>query len=51
MKVMGGVLVVLYAALSFSGYEPFAQRERNTLPAHLRGPGLRSWSGGYLGGK
>ncbi len=49
MKFIGAVVVVLYAAVAFSGWEPFGGGERNK--AAVRPGGARYWTGGYMGGK
>lgn len=53
MKYAGGVILLLYAAVTFLGYEPFSAEERSPLPADARrGPdGSFLWFGGFRGGK
>ena len=53
MKYIGGIIVVLYAMMAFSGWEPFTRAERGTAGA--RGASVagatRYRSGGFMGGK
>jgi hypothetical protein len=49
MKYIGGVVVLLYAVVAFSGWEPFTREQRGR--ANVSGGGVRFWSGGYMGGK
>jgi hypothetical protein len=54
MKYFGGLVVLLYALVAFSGWEPFTREKRGM--ATLRGgtsgsSGARFWTGGYMGGK
>jgi hypothetical protein len=49
MKYFGGIIVVLYALVAFSGWEPFTRAERGQ--AATRGGGGRYWTGGFMGGK
>jgi hypothetical protein len=49
MKYIGGVIVVLYALMALTGWEPFTQAERGQAGA--RGSGVRYWTGGFMGGK
>jgi hypothetical protein len=50
MKFIGGIIVLLYAAMAFSGCEPFGGGERGK--ADVRGSGgARYWTGGFMGGK
>ena len=49
MKYIGAVIVVLYAAVAFSGWEPFTRAQRGA--AGVRGSSVRTWTGGYMGGK
>jgi hypothetical protein len=54
MRYMGGVIVLLYAAMAFSGWEPFTREERGQVAARggtSGGSGARFWTGGYMGGK
>lgn len=53
MKYLGGLLLLLYAAVAGLGYEPFTQQEKGPLPAKARGGrgALFLWHGGYHGGK
>jgi hypothetical protein len=53
MKYFGGLVVLLYAAMAFSGWEPFTTEERGRVPdATRRGPnGVFLWTGGFHGGK
>ena len=49
MKYIGGIIVVLYALMAFSGCEPLTRAERGQATA--RGSGVRYWTGGFMGGK
>jgi hypothetical protein len=49
MKYLGGVIVILYALVAFSGWEPFTREERGQTGT--RGSGVRYWTGGFMGGK
>ena len=49
MKYIGGIVVILYAAVAFSGWEPFTRSQRTQ--AGVRGTGVRTWTGGFMGGK
>ena len=49
MKYIGGVIVILYALMAFSGCEPFTRSERGQ--AGVRGSGVRTRTGGFMGGK
>ncbi len=49
MKYIGGVIVILYAVVAFSGWEPFTRAQRGQA-AVTRG-GVRTWTGGFMGGK
>lgn len=51
MKIWGALVVLLYASLAISGWEPFAPEERGAVPAQNRGSGVFMWFGGYRGGK
>jgi hypothetical protein len=53
MKYLGGVIVLLYAAVALSGWEPFtrAQRGRVDLRSGGGASGVRYWTGGFMGGK
>ncbi|HEX8436311.1 hypothetical protein [Archangium sp.] len=50
MKYIGGVIVLLYAVVAFSGWEPFTRSQRGQV-AGVRGGGVRTWTGGFMGGK
>ena len=50
MKYIGGIIVVLYAVMAFSGCEPFTRSQKGAV-AGARGSGVRYWTGGYMGGK
>lgn len=50
MKYIGGVIVILYALMAFSGCEPFTRSERGQA-AGVRGSGVRTRTGGFMGGK
>ncbi|QRK12963.1 hypothetical protein JQX13_24775 [Archangium violaceum] len=49
MKYIGGVIVILYALMAFSGCEPFTRSERGR--AGVLGSGVRTRTGGFMGGK
>jgi len=49
MKYIGGIIVLLYAAVAFSGWEPFTREQRGQTG--MRGGGVRTWTGGFMGGK
>jgi hypothetical protein len=49
MKYFGAIIVVLYAVVAFSGWEPFTREERGVVAT--RGGGVRFWTGGFMGGK
>ena len=49
MKLIGGVIVILYAVVAFTGCEPFTRTQRGQAVA--RGGGVRTWTGGFMGGK
>ncbi len=52
MKYMGGIIVVLYAVVAFSGWEPFTRESRGTAGVTgVGGAGVRTRSGGFMGGK
>lgn len=55
MKYVGGIIVVLYGVMAFSGWEPFTRAERGTVGARSAGGGAvgaaRYRSGGFMGGK
>lgn len=53
MKWFGGLVLLLYSGLAFSGWSPFTDEERGQVPANVRrGPGgVLLWTGGYMGGK
>jgi hypothetical protein len=54
MKYFGGLVVLLYAAMALSGWEPFTTTQaRSRLPDEARrGPnGVFLWTGGFHGGK
>ena len=50
MKFIGGVIVILYAVVAFSGCEPFTRSQRGQAVAR-GGGGVRTWTGGFMGGK
>ena len=50
MKFIGGIIVLLYAMVAFSGWEPFTREQRGQTTAP-RGGGVRTWTGGFMGGK
>ncbi len=49
MKYIGGINVVLYAAVAYSAWEPLTRAQRGA--AGVRGSSVRLWTGGYMGGK
>lgn len=53
MKYFGGLVLLGWAALTFTGYEPFAGHERGTVPADVRRSpgGILMWHSGFHGGK
>lgn len=53
MKIFGALVVLGFAAITFSGYEPFTTATRGAPPtAAKRGPGgTLLWFGGTSGGK
>ncbi|WP_224242299.1 hypothetical protein [Hyalangium gracile] len=53
MKFFGGLVVLAYAFMAFTGWEPFATEERGKVPDDVRrGPGgVLLWTGGFQGGK
>jgi hypothetical protein len=50
MKYIGGLIVLLYAWVAFSGWEPFTREERGRADVRSGG-GVRYWTGGFMGGK
>lgn len=53
VKYLGGLVVLAYAAMAFSGYEPFTTEQRGKLPSDARrgAGGAFFWTTGYWGGK
>jgi hypothetical protein len=59
MKYIGGLVVVLYGVMAFSGWEPFTRAQRGTVTSSSsRGTGggffmggSRYRGGGFMGGK
>jgi hypothetical protein len=51
MKYFGGLIVVLYAAMAFWGWEPFTQSERGKVTRGTSGSTSRYRSGSFMGGK
>lgn len=53
MKYFGGIIVLLYAALTALGWGRFPDDERGTLPPGIRQApgGLLMWHSGFMGGK
>ena len=52
MKYLGGVVVLLYAVVALSGWEPFTREQRGQVANVRSGSGgVRFWTGGYMGGK
>lgn len=51
-KWVGGVLLLLFGVMLFTGYEPFTRATRGVPPGARRGPGgVWLWPGGLHGGK
>ena len=52
-KWLGALVLLAYAALAFSRYEPFATEERGALPGDARPSpgGSLLWFTGFRGGK
>lgn len=53
MKYLGGLLLVLYAALHVTGCDQMTEDERGEVPASFRTApgGLLLWHTGFMGGK
>lgn len=53
MKYVGGLILLAYAALAVSGWEPFTQEERGVVPGDVRRApgGILHWHSGFMGGK
>ncbi|ATB31204.1 hypothetical protein [Melittangium boletus] len=54
MKYFGGVIVVLYAWMALTGWEPFTRAEKGKAAARTGGGGggvARYRSGSFMGGK
>ncbi|MBF5045159.1 MULTISPECIES: hypothetical protein [Myxococcaceae] len=53
MRFLGGLVVLLFAYLAFTGWRPYTAEERGQLPGDARrGPGgAIFWTGGFQGGK
>ncbi|WP_338870147.1 hypothetical protein [Myxococcus stipitatus] len=53
MKWFGGLVVLLYSAVVWSGWSPFTREERDRVPGNVRRSpgGVLLWTGGYMGGK
>jgi len=53
MKIFGALVLLAYAAIAFTGYEPFTTEERGKVPQEYRDRpgGLFLWHSGYHGGK
>jgi hypothetical protein len=53
MKFFGGLVVLAYAAMALSGWEPFTTEERGELPDGVRHApgGVLLWTSGFQGGK
>lgn len=53
MRYFGAIVVLAYAAISFTGFEPFSRDQRGPLPPDARrGPGgVLLWHSGFRGGK
>jgi hypothetical protein len=52
-KYVGGLLLLLYGVMVYTGYEPFAGGRRGSVPAGTRRApgGTFLWWGGLHGGK
>jgi len=53
MKYVGGLILLAYAAIAFTGWEPFATEERGAVPNDVRRApgGILHWHSGFMGGK
>jgi hypothetical protein len=53
MKYLGGLMVLLYAALHVSGVDRVPDEERGEVPASVRTApgGIMTWHDGFMGGK
>jgi hypothetical protein len=53
MRLFGGLVVLAYAAMALTGWEPFTTEERGKVPDDVRrGPGgVLLWTSGFQGGK
>jgi len=53
MKYWGALILLGYAVMAFTGYEPFSSHERSKVPPDARrGPGgVLLWHSGIHGGK
>lgn len=49
MKYFGGILLLLYTAMTALGYDRIRSDERGKVGVH--GAGIRSWHDGFMGGK
>ncbi|MFL5321410.1 MAG: hypothetical protein ACJ790_17245 [Myxococcaceae bacterium] len=53
MKYFGGLLLLAYAALQASGWQPSADDDRGEVPENVRHApgGILTWTSGFMGGK
>ncbi len=53
MSYFGALVVLAYAAIAFTGWEPFTSQERGALPSDARRApgGILLWHTGIRGGK
>lgn len=53
MKYFGAIIVLAYAGMTWAGWEPFSNEQRDTVPAEYRSRpgGWMLWYSGYNGGK
>ena len=52
MKYVGGIIVLLYAAMALWGWEPFTRAERGKVSRSATGSGSSRYrSGSFMGGK
>lgn len=53
MKIFGGLVVLAYAAMTLSGWEPFTTEEKGSVPDDVRHApgGVLHWTSGFQGGK
>jgi hypothetical protein len=53
MKYLGGLILLAYMAIAFTGWEPFTTEERGAVPSDVRRApgGVLLWRTGFMGGK